>query len=83
MTCVGMFAFASATMGWFAVKNRWYEYPLLLAVAALMFRPGYFAHYLGIDNHYLSYLVGLALWGAIYALQRFRTGFGKQKPLAA
>jgi TRAP transporter 4TM/12TM fusion protein len=83
MTCVGMFAFASATMGWFAVKNRWYEYPLLLAVAALMFRPGYFAHYLGIDNHYLSYLVGLALWGAIYALQRLRTGFGRQKPLAA
>jgi TRAP-type uncharacterized transport system fused permease subunit len=29
----------------------------------IMFRPGFFARYLGIDNHHLSYLVGLAPWG--------------------
>jgi TRAP-type uncharacterized transport system fused permease subunit len=72
MTCVGMFAFASATQGWFIIRTRWYEIPLLLGVALIMFRPGFFAHYVGIDNHYLSYLVGLALWGAIYAMQRLR-----------
>ena len=82
MTCVGMFAFGSATQGWFIVRTRWYEIILLLGVALIMFRPGFFAHYVGIDNHYLSYLVGLALWGAIYAMQRMRvkkTG----SPLAA
>jgi TRAP transporter 4TM/12TM fusion protein len=72
MTCVGMFAFGSATQGWFLTRTRWYEIPLLLGVALIMFRPGFFAHYVGIENHYLSYLVGLALWGAIYAMQRMR-----------
>jgi len=72
MTCVGMFAFGSATQGWFLTRTRWYEIPLLLGVALIMFRPGFFAHYVGIENHYLSYLVGLTLWGAIYAMQRIR-----------
>ncbi|MCJ7838128.1 MAG: TRAP transporter fused permease subunit, partial [Burkholderiales bacterium] len=70
MTCVGMFAFGSATQAYFLTRTRWYEIILLLVVALIMFRPGFFAHYVGIDNHYLSYLIGLALWGAIYALQR-------------
>jgi TRAP-type uncharacterized transport system fused permease subunit len=82
MTCVGMFAFGSATQGWFLTRTRWYEIPLLLGVAAIMFRPGFFAHYVGIDNHYLSYLVGLALWGAIYAMQRMRVK-KTDSPLAA
>ncbi len=82
MTCVGMFAFGSATQGWFIARTRWYEIPLLLGVAAIMFRPGFFAHFVGIDNHYLSYLVGLALWGAIYATQRLRVK-KTDTPLAA
>jgi len=73
MTCVGMFAFASATQGWFIVRTRWYELILLLGVALIMFRPGFFAHFVGIGNHYLSYLVGLALWGAVSGLQWLRT----------
>jgi len=72
MTCVGMFAFASATQGWFLVRTRWYEIILLLGVALIMFRPGFFAGFVGISNHYLSYLVGLALWGGIFALQKMR-----------
>ena len=47
---------------------------LLLGVAAIMFRPGFFAHYVGIDNHYLSYLVGLALYVGVMALQKLRGG---------
>ncbi len=80
MTCVGMFAFASATQGWFIVRNRWYELPFLICVALIMFRPGFFARFVGIDNHYLSYLVGLALWGAIFAWQKLRSGaWGRPK----
>ena len=29
-TCFGCFAFASATQGWFAARNRWYDVMLLL-----------------------------------------------------
>ncbi len=83
MTCVGMFAFGSATQAYFITRTRWYEIILLLGVALIMFRPGFFAHYVGIDNHYLSYLVGLALWGAIYALQRFRVKPINQTPAQA
>ena len=72
MTCIGMFAFASATQGWFLVRTRWYEIILLLGVALIMFRPGFFAGFVGISNHYLSYLVGLTLWGVIFALQKMR-----------
>ncbi|MGE4343830.1 MAG: TRAP transporter permease [Geoalkalibacter sp.] len=74
MTCIGAFAFAAATQGWFLIRLRWYELLLLLGVAAIMFRPGFFAHYVGIDNHYLSYLVGLALYGGVMALQKLRGG---------
>jgi hypothetical protein len=47
-----------------------------------MFRPGFFAHYVGIDNHYLSYLVGAALWGLIFGLQKLRTRGGGASVLA-
>ncbi|WP_305044067.1 TRAP transporter permease [Geoalkalibacter sp.] len=79
MTCVGAFAFVSATQAWFLMRTRWYELLLLLGVALIMFRPGFFAHFVGIDNHYLSYLVGLALYLVVFALQRLRAG----KPGAA
>jgi len=80
MTCIGAFAFVSATQGWFLIRTRWYEIVLLLGVALIMFRPGFFAHYVGIDNHYLSYLVGVALYAAIFALQKLRAA---KRPAAA
>ena len=72
MTCVGAFAFAAATQGWFATKNRWYDALLLLTVSAVMFRPDYFSRLAGIDNHYYTYLIGVVLWAAIYMLQKMR-----------
>lgn len=74
MTCVGTFAFASATQGWFATRNRWYDIPLLLSVSAIMFRPDFFGRLAGLDNYYFMYLAGLALYGIIYALQKVRKG---------
>lgn len=78
MTCVGMFAFGSATQAYFIVRTRWYEIVLLLGVALIMFRPGFFAGFVGIENHYLSYLIGLALWGAIFGLQKLRAPKGPE-----
>jgi TRAP transporter 4TM/12TM fusion protein len=70
MTCVGTFAFAAATQGWFARKSRWYESVLLLGVAAIMFRPEFFANHLAIDNHYLVYLIGVSIFAGLYLLQK-------------
>ncbi|KIH75960.1 TRAP transporter, 4TM/12TM fusion protein [Geoalkalibacter ferrihydriticus] len=80
MTCVGTFAFVSATQRWFVVRTRWYEIILLLGVALIMFRPGFFAGFVGVENHYLSYLVGLALYAGIFALQTWRA---RRQPAAA
>lgn len=74
MACVGNFAFASATQGWFVAKNRFYEIPLFLAVTLTLMRPGMIASWIGIpyDQRYYAYLVGLALWGLLYLMQRPR-----------
>lgn len=72
MTCVGAFAFAAATQGWFAQKNSWYDGILLLMVAAVMFRPEFFSRYVGIPNHYYVYLIGVAMFSAIYMFQKMR-----------
>jgi len=72
MTSVGAFAFASATQGWFIVKNRWYDLIILAGVAAFMFRPGFFGRVFGIENHYLIYLFGLGLWLLLMAWQKAR-----------
>jgi TRAP transporter 4TM/12TM fusion protein len=83
MTCAGSFCFAAATQGWFLVRNRWYEIPLLLSVTAIMFRPDFFAALLGLDNKYLLYLAGLCVMGLVFMLQRLRrteTGQGSPVP---
>jgi TRAP transporter 4TM/12TM fusion protein len=74
MSCFGTFAFASATQGWFATRNKWYEIPLLLAVTLIMLRPGVPAALLGISHayRYWMYPVGLALFAGIYFWQRPR-----------
>jgi TRAP-type uncharacterized transport system fused permease subunit len=72
MSCIGAFAFASATQGWFAVRNRWYDVPLLLAVTLIMLRPGVLASLVGVDQsqRYWMYGVGLTLFGGLYLWQR-------------
>jgi len=74
MTCVGNFAFASATQGWFAAKNRFYEMPLLLLVTFILMRPDAVSGWLGVPHgqRYWMYPVGLALFGGIYLVQRPR-----------
>ncbi len=76
MACVGNFAFASATQGWFTTRNKWYEVPLLLMVTLTMMRPELVSKWVGIpyDKRYFMYIPGLALWGAIFMWQRIRAG---------
>jgi TRAP-type uncharacterized transport system fused permease subunit len=70
--CIGNFAFASATQGWLTWKNKWYEIPFLIAVAFIMMQPGYVADWLGVQNKYNMYIIGLAIFGLIFLLQRHR-----------
>ncbi|MCK9239536.1 TRAP transporter permease [Desulfocurvus sp.] len=39
MACLGNFAFASATQGWFIARNKAWEVPLLLAVTFILMQP--------------------------------------------
>jgi TRAP-type uncharacterized transport system fused permease subunit len=74
MTCLGNFAFASATQGWFIAKNKFWEIPLLLSVTFILMQPQRIAQWLGIahDQRYWTYIIGLVLFGAIYLGQRAR-----------
>ncbi|MGD1984970.1 MAG: TRAP transporter permease [Desulfobacterales bacterium] len=80
MACVGNFAFASATQGWFVAKNRIYEIPLFLFVTLNLMRPDLIASWIGIphDQRYWTYLIGLGIYGVLYLMQRPRT----PKPVA-
>jgi len=69
---IGAVAFVSATQGWFATANRWYEVPVLLAVTLIMMRPALLADWVGLPHPYLAYVIGLVLYGSVYALQRSR-----------
>ena len=74
MACVGNFAFASATQGWFVARNRIYEIPLFLCVTLTLMRPDLIASWIGIphDQRYWTYLIGLGIYGVLYLMQRPR-----------
>ena len=74
MACVGNFAFASATQGWFVAKNRIYEVPLFLFVTLNLMRPDLIASWIGVphEQRYWTYLIGLAVYGLLYLMQRPR-----------
>ncbi len=85
MTCIGNFAFASATQGWFITRNRFYEIPIFLTVTLVMMRPDLIAVLLGFQKsqRYWMYPIGLAIWGLIYLMQRPRAAAASPEPAAA
>ena len=74
MACVGNFAFASATQGWFVARNKIWEVPLLLGVTVILMRPDMIAELVGMphEQRYWVYPAGLVLYGLIYLMQRPR-----------
>ena len=85
MACVGNFAFASATQGWFVAKNRYYEIPLFLAVTLILMRPELIAGWLGIPHsqRYWTCFIGLGIFGLLYLMQRPRTPKPVAEPVTA
>ncbi len=74
MATLGAFAFANATQGWFLVRNRWHELPLLLGASLILFYPALLTRilHLGYGLRYYMYAVGLLLYGLAYLTQRRR-----------
>ena len=74
MACLGNFAFASATQGWFLARNRIYEVPLFLCVTFILMRPDAVSSWVGLphDQRYWVYPIGLAIFGILFLLQRPR-----------
>jgi TRAP-type uncharacterized transport system fused permease subunit len=85
MTCIGNFAFASATQGWFIARNRYWEIPLFLSVTFILMRPDQIAIWLGMphDQRYWTYPIGLALYGILYLMQRPRVSHDEAQVAAA
>ncbi len=85
MTCIGNFAFASATQGWFITKNKIWEIPLFLGVTLIMMRPDLIAYLLHLPHsqRYWMYPLGLALWGFIYIIQKYRIPKSAAAPAGA
>ena len=85
MACFGNFAFASATQGWFVARNKIWEMPLLLCVTLSLMRPDLIASLIGVphEQRYYTYLIGLALYGVVYLMQRPRIPKVEQTPAAA
>ena len=74
MACVGNFAFASATQGWFVCRNKFWEIPIFLSVTLTLLRPDLISSWIGIphDQRYWAYPIGLAIFGLLYLMQRPR-----------
>ncbi|MEA1967298.1 MAG: TRAP transporter permease [Thermodesulfobacteriota bacterium] len=74
MACIGNFAFASATQGWFVAGNKIWEIPMFLSVTVMCMRPDAVASWIGIphDQRYWVYPMGLAVFGLLYLMQRPR-----------
>jgi TRAP transporter 4TM/12TM fusion protein len=85
MACMGNFAFASATQGWFVARNKIWEVPLFLFVTLNLMRPDLIADWLGMAHHqrYWTYLIGLAVFGLLWLMQRPRTPKPQNAPAAA
>ena len=74
MACMGNFAFASATQGWFVARNKVYEIPIFLMTSLILMRPDLIASIIGLphEQRYWTYLIGLAIFGLLYLMQRPR-----------
>ncbi len=83
MACMGNFAFASATQGWYFTRVKLYEVPIFLAATLVLMRPDLIASWLGMphDQRYWTYLIGLGIMGLLYLMQKPR--IQKDQPVPA
>lgn len=69
---IGMAAFSCFTQGFFIVKTTIIERFAFLGVVPFMFLPKVMEDFLNLPIHYLSYVIGIALFGLLYVIQKRR-----------
>lgn len=74
MAILGAFAFTNAVQGWFLTKNKWFEIPLFLIAALILFCPAVLTKILNLDHglRYYMYLAGIAIYAVAYLIQKAR-----------
>lgn len=82
MALIGMSAFENFAQGWCLVKIRFYEIPFFLTAAFILFHPGAFATFFGVNQSmkYYFFPLGIAVYCTVLFLQKLRKdgrlGFG-------
>ena len=74
---LGMFAFTSLTQGFILTKTNIVERIGLIIVIPFLMLPKLMMEKIGLPSHYVSYVIGLGIYGAIYFGQRVK--FKKQQ----
>ena len=69
---LGMFAFTSVTQSFVLTKINTLERVCLIVVIPFMMMPKLMATQVGLPSHYISYIIGLALYGCVYFNQRVK-----------
>lgn len=67
---IGMMAFACFTQGYFITKTNIIERFIFLAIVPFMFLPKIVESYFTLPTHYLSYIIGLAIFAGLYFMQK-------------
>ncbi|RXK13576.1 C4-dicarboxylate ABC transporter [Halarcobacter mediterraneus] len=67
---IGMMAFSCATQGYFITKTNVIERLVFLSIVPFMFLPKIMEAKLSLPSHYISYLIGLAIFALIYFFQK-------------
>ncbi len=72
MAVVGMFAFSSATQSYFMMKTSIYERLSFFLIVPFMLVPNIAQEWLNLPHEYVSYVIGLGIYAAIYLSQKAR-----------
>jgi TRAP transporter 4TM/12TM fusion protein len=82
MAALGAFAFTNAVQGWFLTKNKWFEIPLFLIAALILFCPAVLTKIFNLDHslRYYMYLAGIAVYALPYLIQKTRLRSAATEP---
>jgi TRAP transporter 4TM/12TM fusion protein len=69
---IGMAAFSCFTQGYFITQTNIIERFAFLIVVPFMFLPKISAEFLNLPSHYMAYIIGIAFFVLLYAIQKLR-----------
>jgi len=67
---MGMIAFSCSTQGYFITRTNIIERLVFMTILPFMFLPKIMEDYMGLSHHYISYLIGITIFVAIYFVQK-------------